>query len=165
MKWLCDNWELTLSSIGVIVAIIGCIISILNWMQVIDSRRARIVISLKAYNNIFWLVVKNVGYSAAKSILFSVNEDFLEIIDKDNIRRQYDYVSTTPFVLLGGDDKWLYISERNPEIVEKLKQVNIKVSGTYKDSYYFSLCKKQKIDEILVFTEYVTKTASNPQHK
>ena len=70
-----------------------------------EEERARLLFSIISYKGLFLLKISNIGKRTAYNIKIKVDGDFIENHFSKNIKKEYEELAKTAFVLTGGDSK------------------------------------------------------------
>jgi len=117
----------TLANIlGVLVGVVTALITLAalaftiyfswqNRQMLIESRKSRLVFSIKLHQNSCYAVeMKNVGYYPAQKIHLKFNDEFLQnCVPVPEHRELYSLMSSRGFSLNGGDSQLLYINTKS----------------------------------------------------
>jgi hypothetical protein len=162
-----------LTIVSALAAVGAVVVAILNWIQIENSLKARLIFSIKSINRALYLEVKNVGQRVAENICFEMNDAFMNCII-GGLKQQYEGVKVRPFKLCGGDKYNFFILPLNspcsiektsPEEIKKLREefygIEIVITVKYRRRA-FGYYKNVKVLERFKSIEYMPSSVDIP---
>ena len=131
-----------------------------------EEERARLLFSIISYKGLFLLKISNIGKRTAYNIKIKVDGDFIENHFYKNIKKEYEELAKTAFVLTGGDSKYYYLSpvtsnnktthyigeeEYAATMVNQWLEENLSSSITINGNY----CDKYPVNEVVSIHEFI----------